>query len=103
MQQKQNKTEASTKKSNSFGHLMLQKDKNRFQMKEKQAYFEWLKAPRGKEYIRLLGKIRELAEQLAAEEEEIKKLQQEIGQETDSPPTKVPDTEHTPEPIRRFF
>lgn len=81
MQQKQNKTESSMKNSNSFGTMMLQKDKKRFQMKEKQAYIELLKAPRGKEYFRLLGKIKEVANQLADVDGEIEKLQQEIAQE----------------------
>ncbi len=96
MQQKQNKTETSTKNNSSYGKMMLQKDKKRFQMKEKQAYIQLLKAPRGKEYFQLLGKIKEVANQLADVDEEIEKLQQEIAQEESMLPGAV-DAEYIPE------
>lgn len=100
MQQKQSKSETATKKGNSFGKMMLQKDKNRFQMKEQQAYIELLKAPRGKEYLRLLGKTRGIAKQLAEMDEEIKRLQQEIEREAEMLPADVLSTESIPEEKR---
>ena len=81
MQLTKSKKENAAKKSNNFGKMMLQKDKKNFQMKEKQAYIQLLKAPRGKEYIRLLGEINTLSKELTDIDENIAQLQKEIEQD----------------------
>ena len=86
MQQKQNKTEAISKKTSSFSQMMLQRDKNRLKEQQKHAYIELLKAPRGKKYLSLLEKTTELCQQLTDIEEEIKQLESELEQEADTFP-----------------
>lgn len=82
MQQKQKKTEVASQKANSFAKMMLQRDKDRAKAQQKHAYMELLKAPRGKEYLRLLAESSRLCEQLAVMEEEIKQLETQLEQES---------------------
>lgn len=72
MQQRQSKSMTEAKKTNSFSKMMLQRDKNRLQEKQKQSYMELLKAPRGKEYLRLLAESAEICKQLDLLEQENK-------------------------------
>jgi len=81
MQQRQSKSVAEAKKTNSFSKMMLQRDKNRLQAKQKQPYIELLKDPRGKEYLRLLAESTGICKQLEEIEEQLKQLEQEIKQE----------------------
>ena len=81
MQQKQKKTEVASQKASSFAKMMLQRDKDRAKAQQKHAYMELLKAPRGKEYLRLLAESSRLCEQLAVMEEEIKQLETQLEQE----------------------
>lgn len=86
MQQKQKKSESTSKNTSSVAKMMLQRDKNRLKEQQKHAYIELLKAPRGKEYLRLLAKTTEFSQQLADIEDEIKQLELELEQEAETLP-----------------
>ena len=81
MQQRQNKTATESKKTSNISRMMLQRDKNRLKEQQKHAYIELLRAPRGKEYLRLLAESTEICKQLEAIEEQLKQLEKEVEQE----------------------
>lgn len=80
MQQKQNKSEATSKNTGNFAKMMLQRDKNRLKEQQKHASIELLKEPRGKEYFRLLEEVSGLCENLTEVEDEITQLEAELEQ-----------------------
>lgn len=87
MQQNQKKSEATSKKTSGFGKMMLQRDKDRLKSVQKHAYIELLKAPRGKEYLRLLAETGRLSEQLKELDDEIACIEAELEQEAVTLPT----------------
>ena len=90
MQLKQNKAATESKKTSNISRMMLQRDKNRLKEQQKHAYIELLRAPRGKEYLRLLAKSTEICKQLEAIEEQLKQLEQEIKIEIEQEAAMLP-------------
>lgn len=98
MQQKQKKSESISKNTSNVAKMLLQRDKNRLKEQQKHAYIELLKAPRGKEYLRLLAKTTELSRQLTDIEDEIAQLEAELEQEAETLPASDALVESADEP-----